>query len=89
MAVGTITARVHLLQIELSGSTVKLHGHCVREMEDTDGTKSNVGNCAIEIPINRAAAKPLIDMIKAELVDRAAEEDAKPEAKQFKGLTLA
>lgn len=82
------TARVHLLQIELSGPKIKLHGSCVREINDTDGSKVNVGNCPIEIEVTAADVKPLLDKVKAELARRSALPEAS-DARQFKGLTVA
>ena len=83
------TARIHLLQIELSGDKPRLHGTCVREIDDTDGSKINAGTCTIEIDATATQVKPLLDKIRAEMTKRAAlsEEDA-GNAKQFKGLTL-
>lgn len=89
MAAGTVTARVHLLQIELSGSKIKLHGDCVRELEDTDGSKANVGNCAVEIEVTAAEVKALVDKVKAELARLAALPTAGAGAKQFAGLTVS
>ncbi len=83
------TARVHLLQIELSGPKIKLHGTCVREIEDTDGSKVNVGNCDLEIEVTAAEVKPLLDKVKAELARLAALPDAPKNEKQFQGVTIA
>lgn len=83
------TARVHLLKIELSGPKIKLHGECVREIDDADGSKVNVGNCDIEIEATSAEVKPLLDKVKAEMIRLAALPDADKAAKQFAGLTIS
>ena len=82
------TARVHLLQIELSGPKIKLHGTCIREIDDTDGSKANVGNYTVEIEVTAADVKPLLDKVKAELARIAVLPDAPANEKQFAGLTI-
>lgn len=82
------SARVHLIQIELSGDKPRLHATCVREV--TDGkSKVNAGTCEIQFDVTAAKVKPLLDKIKAELAKRVALPKGQAEdVKQFKGLTL-
>ena len=82
------TARVHRLYIELSGSKIKLHGLCVREIDD-GANKVNVGNCDVEVEVSAAEVKPLLDKVKAELTRRTALPDEYKDAKQFADLPIS
>ena len=89
MAIGDVTARVHLIQVQLSGEKPRLYANVVREMEDTDGSKNTVGRCEIELDIERTEVQPLIDKIAASLKAKADSLKSKPEEGQFKGITLS
>ncbi len=85
------TARIHLLQVELSGDKPRLHGTCVREIDDGE-SKVTAGTCTIEIDVTAAQVKPLLDKIRAEMAKRAALPEVEGEtnpAKQFEGLPLS
>ena len=81
------TARVHLLQVELSGPKIKLHGTCVREIED-GVDKASVGTCDVEVEVTAAEVKLLLDKVKAEVVRRAALPKASASEKQFKDIPI-
>lgn len=83
------SVRVHLLQIELSGSKIKLHGNCSREIEDTDGSKVNTDTCTVEIEATAAEVKPLLDKVKAELTRLSGLPEATAEHKRFAGLPIS
>ena len=82
------TARVHLLQIELSGSAIKLHGTCVREIDD-GANKVEAGKRDVEIEVTAAEVKPLLDKVKAELARLAALPESDEATKMFDGLPIS
>ncbi len=81
------TARVHLLEIGLSGSKIRLRGICVREIEDGED-KARVGTCDVEIEVTAAEVKPLLDKVRTEVARRAELPKASASEKQFKGITI-
>ena len=83
------TARVHRLQIELSGSTIKLHGVCVREIDDPNGSKVEAGNCDVEIEVTAPEVQALLDKAKAELARVAALPESDEATKMFDGLPIS
>ena len=89
MAAGKVTARTHLVQVQLVDGKANLHVTFYREMEDTDGRKAGMGSCEVELEVARTKVKPLIDLAKAELKRIAADDKGNPDAKQFTGLTIS
>ena len=81
------TARVHLLQIELSGPKIILHGTCVREIED-GADKVSAGTCDVEVELTAAEVNLLLDKVKSEMVRRAASPKASASEKQFKDIPI-
>ena len=81
------TARVHRLEIGLSGSKIKLRGTCVREIED-GANKAIVGNCDVEIEVTAAEVKLLVDKVRAEMARLAVSPKASASEKQFKDIAI-
>ncbi len=88
MAQGVVTARMHVIQVQFGGEKLKLYASMVREMEDSDGSRAQMGLCEVELDLDSAVVKPLIDLAKAELKRVAEDSNGDPRAKQFKDLAI-